>query len=251
MRNFKETIMNTIGRIHSVETCGTVDGPGIRYVIFLQGCPLHCQYCHNPDTWDRTKGKAVTVPELMEEIVKYRSYMQFSGGGVTVSGGEPLLQPEFLSELFRALKAEGIHTALDTSGYASLEAAKPVLANTDLVLLDIKSYNPDVFKLVTGAPLAPVLEFASYLREQNIPMWVRFVLIPGLTDQEEDIRKMAVYLSGFPNLQKVDVLPFHKMGEFKWDQLGYEYHLREVPPPPARITCQVRDIFKSYGLKTH
>jgi len=243
--------MGTTGRIHSVETCGTVDGPGIRYVIFFQGCPLHCQYCHNPDTWDRTKGKAVTVPELMEEVLKYRSYMQFSGGGVTVSGGEPLLQPEFLSELFQALKAAGIYTALDTAGYVSLEAAKPVLANTDLVLLDIKSYHPDVFKQVTGSPLAPVLEFASYLREQNIPMWVRFVLVPGLTDQEEDIRELAVYLSGFPNLQKVDVLPFHKLGEYKWDELGYEYRLREVPPPPSRVTCGIRDIFKSYGLNTH
>lgn len=240
--------MNLIGRIHSIETCGTVDGPGIRYVIFFQGCPLKCKYCHNPDTWNSAKGTEMTVDELMADIMKYRSYITMSGGGVTASGGEPLLQSEFLTILFKKCKEKGIHTALDTSGYAALDKIKPLLACTDLVLLDIKSYLPETFQEITGVPIQPVLNFARYLDDQKIPAWVRFVLVPGLSDQKENISQLADYLSGLSNIRQVDVLPFHKMGEYKWEELGYEYHLTDTGAPDTDTLNQVKDIFRQQGL---
>lgn len=240
--------MKTCGRIHSIETCGTVDGPGIRYVIFFQGCPLKCRYCHNPDTWNFEKGTLITVSELMDDIMKYHSYMTLSGGGITASGGEPLLQAGFLTKLFQACKEKGIHTALDTSGYASLEKVKPLLVYTDLVLLDIKSFTPDIFQDITGVPIKPVLSFADYLQQRNIPVWVRFVLVPGLSDNEENLQQLASYLAKLQNLEQVDVLPFHKMGEYKWEELGYEYQLSDTPPPDLQELARVKDIFRKQGL---
>ena len=156
---FKE-VYDMIGNIHSIETCGTVDGPGIRYVLFTQGCPLRCQYCHNPDSWKPGDGNKMSVSEIVKDVVKYKPYMQFSGGGITVSGGEPLLQPDFVGELFKECKKNGVHTCLDTSGYIKLDQADPVLDYTDMVLLDIKSYNPLVFKDLTGVPIDSTLAFA-------------------------------------------------------------------------------------------
>lgn len=235
------------GRIHSVETCGTVDGPGIRFVVFLQGCPLRCKYCHNPDTWAYGTGREVTVDELMREVVRYKSYMHFSGGGLTLSGGEPLLQPEFAAELFARCRAEGIHTALDTSGYAPLAVAKPVLDKSDLVLLDFKAFSPELFRTVTGVEREPTMQTAEYLSGAGIPFWVRFVMVPGLTDDKEDIQRMADYLSTL-NVQKIEVIPFHKMGEYKWAELGIPYTLGDIPPTHRRDVEAAEEIFRNAGL---
>lgn len=239
------------GRIHSIETCGTVDGPGIRYILFTQGCPLRCQYCHNPDTWKMTDGKEVDTNNLIKEIIKYKSYMKFSGGGITVSGGEPLLQPDFVKDLFMKCKQNDVHTCLDTSGFVDISKADPVLDYTDLVLLDIKSYNPEVFKDLTGVPLDPTLAFANHLAERNIPVWIRYVFVPNLTDNEQDIEELAKYLSTLKNVQRIDILPFHKMGEYKWEQLGYDYALLDTPQPTKESVKSATDIFIKYNLPIH
>jgi len=236
------------GRIHSVESGGTVDGPGIRFVIFTQGCPLRCLYCHNPDCRHIEDGKEVTVDELIAEIQKYRSYMRFSGGGVTVTGGEPLMQPEFVQEIFRRCQEVGIHTALDTSGYVNLMVAKTVLDYVDLVLLDIKSFDPEIYVKVTNVSLEPTLRFAKYLSEINKPTWIRFVLVPNLTDSLHNVEGLAKFVSTLDNVEKVEVLPFHQMGEYKWEQLGYDYKLKDTPPPSPELVQQFMDIFRSQGL---
>ncbi|MCL2563053.1 MAG: pyruvate formate-lyase-activating protein [Oscillospiraceae bacterium] len=219
------------GYIHSVETAGMVDGPGIRYVVFFSGCNLRCKYCHNPDTWKMKDGHPTTVDDLLRDIKKYRSYLHFSGGGVTITGGEPFVQRDFLIALLKACKSEGFHTALDTSGYTTLDAARAALAYTDLLLLDIKSINPVVYKDLTSVHLEPTLEVLHLAREMGIPVWIRFVLVPGLTDDEQDLRDLAAFLQGFPNVEKVEVLPFHKLGEYKWTELGLTYELADVEPP--------------------
>lgn len=239
----------TQGIIHSIETCGTVDGPGVRLVIFTQGCPLRCLYCHNPDCRYLEDGKIVTVKELITEIQKYRSYFQFSGGGVTVTGGEPLMQPEFVQAICQQCKALGIHTALDTSGYVNLKVAKPILEYVDLVLLDIKSFDPQIYQKVTSVSLEPTLNFARYLDKINKPTWIRFVLVPNLTDPIHNVQGLAKFVSTLHNVEKVEILPFHKMGEYKWQQLGYEYQLKDTPPPCAESINKVIKIFQSYGLK--
>lgn len=237
-----------IGRIHSIETCGTVDGPGIRYILFTQGCPLRCKYCHNPDTWKMNDGKEEDTTSLIQDIKKYKSFMNCSGGGITVSGGEPLLQPDFVKDLFMKCKSEGIHTCLDTSGFVDIQKADPVLDYTDLVLLDIKSFNPDVFKDLTGVPLDLTLAFANHLKERNIPVWLRYVFVPNLTDNKKDIEDLAKFLSTLPNVQRVDLLPFHKMGEYKWEQLGYEYSLLDTEQPSRSEIEMAKNIFKKYNL---
>ena len=240
-----------LGKIHSVETCGTVDGPGIRYLVFAQGCPLRCMYCHNPDTWAATSERqmVMSVDELMDDILKYKSYFKYSGGGVTLTGGEPLLQKEFAAALFKACKREGIHTALDTSGYDAVDdITKEVLAHTDLVLLDFKSINADTFRCVTGFPIDNTLRFAQYLLEANIPVWARFVLVPGLTDNEQDLHALADYLTQFSNIENVGILPFHQMGAYKWQDLGISYKLKDTPEPSREETQRVRELFSGYGL---
>lgn len=239
-----------IGRIHSFETCGTVDGPGIRFVIFMQGCPLRCQYCHNPDTWDSSKGNEFSVDELIEEIVKYRSYMNFSGGGITVTGGEPLLQAEFVLELFKRCKALGIHTALDTSGFIFNSTVKEVLKYADLILLDIKSINPETFTNVTNATIDSVLTFAKYTSDSFIKTWIRFVLVPGLTDNLTEIEMLAKYINTISSVDRIEVLPFHKMGEYKWEALGYEYKLKDTEAPSKSLVSEVKAIFKKYNPET-
>lgn len=238
-----------VGRIHSVESCGTVDGPGIRFVIFTQGCPLRCLYCHNPDCRNLLEGKQVTVDELIEEVQKYRTYMRFSGGGITVTGGEPLMQPEFVREIFRRCKELGIHTALDTSGYVQLNAAEPVLEYVDLVLLDIKSFNPKTYFKVTNVSLEPTLSFAKYLSEINKPAWIRFVLVPNLTDDPSNVEGLAQFISTLGNVEKVEVLPFHKMGEYKWEQLGFDYQLKNTPEATPEQVQKVTEIFQKYELQ--
>jgi pyruvate formate lyase activating enzyme len=236
------------GIIHSIETCGTVDGPGIRFVIFTQGCPLRCLYCHNPDCWYIDDGKPMSVDELITEILQYQSYFKFSGGGVTVSGGEPLMQPQFVQAIFRSCSQLGIHTALDTSGYVNLNIAKPILEYTDLVLLDIKSFDPTIYRKVTHVSLEPTLNFARYLNQIHKPVWVRFVLVPDLTDSLDHITQLAQFIAQFDNLERVEVLPFHKMGEAKWEQLAYDYQLQATSPPSTELLEKVTNIFKSYDL---
>ncbi len=239
----------TTGIIHSVESCGTVDGPGVRFVIFTQGCPLRCLYCHNPDCRHIEDGKEVYVDELISEIKKYRSYFRFSGGGVTITGGEPLMQPEFVQEIFKRCQDSGIHTALDTSGYVNLNVARPVLKYVDLVLLDIKSFDPQIYKKVTSVSLKPTLNFAKYLNKINKSTWIRFVLVPNLTDPIHNVQGLANFVSNLDNVEKVELLPLHKMGEYKWEKLGLDYQLKETQPPSSELIKEVTDIFKSYGLK--
>jgi pyruvate formate lyase activating enzyme len=234
--------------MHSVETCGTVDGPGIRFVVFLQGCPARCQYCHNPDTWNMQDGKDITVEELMQDVVKYRSYMQFSGGGITVTGGEPLMQPLFVMELFKACRAAGIHTALDTSGLLNWQVHKEVFDYTDLVLLDVKCIEPEQHKTLTGRSNQDSLALLEYLAEINKPVWVRHVLVPGITADEALLQKTAEHLAPFANIEKVEILPFHKLGEFKWDELGLDFPLKDTPIPTAAEVAAATRIFAAAGL---
>jgi pyruvate formate lyase activating enzyme len=237
--------------IHSIETCGTVDGAGLRYVAFFQGCPLRCKYCHNPDTWRLTSpgAKFMTVDELADDVMKYKTFIRFSSGGFTASGGEPLLHTEFLYELFRRLKADGIHTALDTSGYSKGNPPLvPLLSNTDLVLLDIKSLNPQKYRDITGVSLDSTLAFAQLLNEMNIPVWVRYVVVPGLTDSDEEAEALADYLAGFSNVERAEVQPFHKMGEYKWEELELPYTLKDTDVPGDELTERIRRIFESRGM---
>lgn len=225
------------GRIHSVETCGTVDGPGLRYIIFTQGCPLRCQFCHNPDTWKMGDGNIVTVDELVEDILTYLPFFQASGGGVTVSGGEPLLQSKFLIALFKALKKHDIHTAIDTSGGhfvkspSFLNMLDELLELTDLVLLDLKQINPERHKVLTGMSNEHILEFANYLKEKEIPVWIRHVLVPERTDFDEDLYQLAAFIRTLTNVEKIEVLPYHKLGVYKWEALGLDYQLEGIEPP--------------------
>ncbi|RDW16994.1 pyruvate formate-lyase 1-activating enzyme [Oceanobacillus arenosus] len=225
------------GRIHSVETCGTVDGPGLRYIIFTQGCPLRCQFCHNPDTWKMGDGKVMSVDELYADIITYLPFFQASGGGVTVSGGEPLLQMKFIIELFKKLKKHGIHTAIDTAGGcfstspAFLASLDELLLLTDLVLLDIKQIDPEKHRKLTGLSNEKILQFAHHLTEKHVPVWIRHVLIPGISDIDEDLIGLSEFIRTMPNVEKIDVLPYHKLGVYKWEALGLDYVLKDVEPP--------------------
>lgn len=240
--------MPTVGYVHSLESCGTVDGPGIRFVVFLQGCPLRCQYCHNPDTWKVGEGRQMTVPELMAEVVKYKSYMKFSGGGVTITGGEPLMQLDFVFELLAACKKEGIHTAIDTSGYVFNDRAKKIINAVDMVLLDIKHADPKQYNVITKGKLAPTLKFLDYLGEIKKPLWVRYVLVPTLSDQPEAIERLAVLLSQYDTIERIEVLPFHKMGEYKWATLGLDYQLHDIDEPDKASVVEAMAILKSHNL---
>lgn len=217
-------------KIHSIDTFGTVDGPGVRFVIFMQGCHLQCKYCHNRDTWDINSGKYISLDELLTDIEKYKSYIM-PNGGVTVTGGEPLLQPHFLVSLFKELKNRNIHTAIDTSGMIEItDTIKEVLSLTDLVLLDIKHIDPKKCKELVGFSNEKELNFAKYLDEQNIPIWIRQVLIPGYTDNENDLLKLKEFINSLKTVEKVELLPYHNLGEYKWKELNLEYKLQDVRP---------------------
>ena len=230
------------GYVHSIDTCGMVDGPGIRYLVFLSGCPLRCKYCHNPDTWKMKAGKLMTADEIITDVMRYRSYIEFSGGGVTVSGGEPLAQPGFLEALLASCKAGGFHTAIDTSGHAPGGDVERVLTYTDLVLLDIKSINPETYKTVTGVPIDRTLETLEICRKLGKKVWVRFVLVPGLTDDLDDMRRLAVFLKPYTNVERVNVIPFHKAGEYKWRDLKMDYELSDTPPPGKELLTVAKGI---------
>ena len=212
--------------IHSFETFGTVDGPGIRFVIFTQGCSLQCKYCQNRDTWSHNAGTKYTVQEILEKIERYKNYIIPSGGGVTVSGGEPLLHQNFIIALFTELKKQNIHTCVDTSGiFLITEKLKKLITLTDLFLLDIKSINNEICKNLTGFSNKLELEFAKYLSKHDKHMWIRQVLVPGYTDKEEDLLKLKYFINSLKTVDRVEILPYHDMGKFKWLNLGLEYPL--------------------------
>ena len=209
-----------LGRIHSLETLGTVDGPGIRFVVFMQGCPLKCKYCHNRDTWEINSGKTYTVDELIKKILRSKSYFEASGGGVTVSGGEPLLQVEFVTELFKKLKEKNIHIALDTAGSLPInDKIKELLKYTDLVLLDIKHIDEEKSIDLIGTSNKNNLNFAKYLSNNRIPMWIRQVLVPGYTDDKQDLLKLKEFIYNLNSVKKIEILPYHNLGKFKWEKL--------------------------------
>lgn len=222
------------GRVHSFETFGTLDGPGIRFVVFMQGCPLRCIYCHNRDTWDKAGGYEYTVDEIINDMEKYKSFMKASGGGITVTGGEPLLQAEFVSELFKRCRELDIHTALDTNGFADTGRVKELLEYTNLVLLDIKHAEDKKHREITGVGNSLIKKFALYVSERGIPIWIRYVLIPGYTDSDEDLEACASFIRMLKTVEKVEVLPYHTMGQYKWKKLGLEYPLEGNREPSSK-----------------
>lgn len=240
-----------MGFLHSFTTGSTVDGPGVRVVAWTTGCQFRCLYCHNPDTWNLVNGTPVTVARATEELEKYRHGLKVMKGGFTLSGGEPLMQDRFAVRLLSAAHVMGIHTALDTNGALGERLSDEELGKIDLVLLDIKSWSADRHKMLTGMDIAPVLNFASRLSRLRRPVWLRFVLVPGLTDHSEDIEALAAFAAGLGNIQRADVLPFHQLGKFKWKELKLNYHLGDVSPPlPAQVTL-VRSIFTAHGLRAY
>lgn len=238
---------DTLGYIHSVETCGTVDGPGVRYVLFLHGCPLRCQYCHNPDAQGKPGGEAQAACEVFEDILKYKSFIR--NGGVTISGGEPLMQPAFVHAMFTLCKEAGLHTTLDTSGFVGHRASDALLDQTDLVLLDIKSYRPMTHKFVTGVCVNQTLDFARRLSERGNRMWVRFVLVPGLTNDPRNIDGLAQFVSTLNTVDRVEILPFHKFGEAKYERAGMPYKLADTPVPTEEQIDDARSIFAKHGIE--
>jgi len=223
-----------VGRIHSTESFGAVDGPGIRFVVFMQGCPMRCQYCHNPDSWNINAGKEISVDELMQQIRKYKHYFN-NGGGVTVSGGEPLMQIDFVTQLFKVLKAENIHTCIDTSGIlfndANIEKFNTLMKYTDLVLLDIKHINSSIHKTLTGFDNDNILNFARYLNQNNIPTWIRYVLVPTIHHDQDSLVKLREFLDTLNNIEKIEILPYHTLGVDKYKQLGMDYPLKHISTP--------------------
>lgn len=225
-----------LGRIHSIESFGSVDGPGIRYVVFVKGCKMRCQFCHNPDTWEMKDGELKTADELIAQALRYKSYWK-KGGGITVSGGEPLLQIDFLIEFFTKAKAKGIHTTLDTSGNPFTRKEpffskfNELMKVTDLVMLDIKQIDDAKHKILTGCSNSNILDMATYLSDINKPMWIRHVLVPGGSDNDELLMRLDKFIKSLKNVDRVEVLPYHTLGVFKWEELGLDYPLKGVEPP--------------------
>lgn len=265
--------MDIKGRIHSFESFGTVDGPGIRFVVFMQGCHFRCLYCHNPDTWDISGGTQYTVDEVTSKITRYLPYFKKSGGGLTVSGGEPLQQIEFVSALFKKCRDLGIHTAIDTNGSIPIPSdflktaygsevshedstadkvlnfpasIDTVLDNTDLVLLDIKHMDSEKHKNITGFSNRRVLSFARHLAKRKIPAWLRYVVVPGFSDSETDISLLGGFAKELGNIEKIELLPFHKMGEYKWKELGYPYRLYDIPEATQYDIEKLKKILEKY-----
>lgn len=218
-----------LGRIHSLESFGTVDGPGIRFVVFMQGCPMRCLFCHNPDTWDVNADVKyeLTAEELFKEVGKYKSFI--ASGGVTVTGGEPLVQADFVTEFFKICRSAGIHTALDTSGVIFNDKARVLLEHTDLVLLDVKTSDETLHKRLTGCMIDNNRKFLEYLQEKEKKVWIRHVVVPALTDDENRLRRLAEYVSQYDVVERVELLPYHTMGRYKYENLGIPYPLADTP----------------------
>ena len=237
------------GWIHSYETGSTVDGPGVRIMVFMSGCLLRCLYCHNPDTWHLKDGTRIELAHAVRRLGDFAPALRAMGGGLTISGGEPLVQTGFTRGLFTAAKRLGLHTALDTSGSLGDRADDDYLAQVDLVLLDIKSGDPDTYRHVTGAELEPTLRFAQRLHAMGKPVWIRFVLVPGLTDDPDNIAKVAQIVAPMTNVEWVEVLPFHQMGAYKWKTLGMEYQLADTSPPTDAQVQTALEMFRSAGCR--
>ena len=241
----------TVGRVHSWELVTGLDGPGTRLTVFLSGCVLRCQYCHNPDTWRLSDGRLTTLDKLMDRIARRAAALKVMHGGVTLSGGEPLIQRPFVTNVLRRCKELGLHTALDTSGFLGMRAEDELLDLVDLVLLDVKAGRPETYRTVTGRELAPTLRFGRRLRDRGTPIWIRYVLVPGLTDGEQDVRIVADYAASLGEVvQRVEVLPFHQMGKNKWKALEIPYPLEHTMPPSDELVTRVRETFRSRGLLT-
>lgn len=234
-----------IGKIHSFESFGAVDGPGIRFVVFFQGCGLRCKYCHNRDTWTINAGMEYTTDELVAKILRYKNYFTVSGGGVTLSGGEPLLQQDFLLELIPKLKIHGINVAIDTSGNFPLtDKIKKIIDLADLFLLDIKCINDGICKDLVGVSNKLELDFARYLSDVHKDVWIRQVLVPGITDHEEDLLKLKDFLSTLKNIKKVEILAYHDLGRFKWENLGCNYELEDIPNATTEDVARAKKILE-------
>jgi pyruvate formate lyase activating enzyme len=239
------------GYVHSYEVGSTVDGPGIRFVGFLTGCLLRCQYCHNPDTWHKHNGKPVTVARAMQVIGKYAQVLKLSKGGVTLSGGEPQLQYAFVKQVFRRCKQLGLHTCLDTSGRLGEKFTDTDLVDIDLHLLDIKSGDPEIYEKVTRQPLQPTIDYARRLSTLGRPMWIRYVVVAGLTDGEENVEKVADIVANLKTVERVETLRFHQMGKDKWHKLKLKYPLENSEPPSVAVMERVRSQFRSRGLTVY
>jgi pyruvate formate lyase activating enzyme len=240
-----------MGFLHSFTTGSTVDGPGVRVVAWTTGCMFRCLFCHNPDTWTMSNGIPVTVAKATEELRKYRRGLAVMGGGFTISGGEPLMQHRFVVKLFTAARTMGVHTALDTTGYLGDRLSDDDLEAINLVLLDIKTWDPERHRRLTGMDNGPVLEFARRLAARKRPVWVRFVLVPGLTDDPEDIAKIASFAGGLGNVERADVLPFHQLGRYKWERLGIKYTLDGVESPSTDLIERTLAAFRAEGLQAY
>lgn len=237
------------GSLHSWDLSTGVDGPGTRFVMFTAGCPLQCLYCHNPDTWRMRNGEWVTSADVLERVERYRVVLQTAGGGVTVSGGEPLLQPAFTKAVLAGAKERGLHTALDTSGIPGFRADDDLLAATDLVLLDVKAIDPALYHDLTGGPLRPTLAFAERLAAMGKPVWLRFVVLPGWTDGVKHAASLARFVAGLGNVERVDVLGYHRLGREKYGELGLPDRLEGVPAATAAQVEAVRTVFTAAGLR--
>lgn len=236
-----------VGHVHSIESFGTVDGPGVRLVVFLQGCPMRCKYCHNPDTWNMTGGTEMTVNQIMALYDKNRGF--YSRGGITVTGGDPLVQIEFVTELFSAAAHRGIHTCLDTSGITFhpdrpevIERFDKLMSVTDLVMLDIKHIDPQGHKELTGQPLEPILAFARYLDDKAVPVWIRHVVVPGITYDQNELYKLGRFIGTLHNVKALDVLPYHDMGKIKYENLGIDYPLKDTKPLGKQEAVAARQV---------
>jgi pyruvate formate lyase activating enzyme len=240
-----------MGFLHSFTTGATVDGPGVRVVAWTAGCMWRCLYCHNPDTWTMSNGIPVTIARATEELRKYRRGLKIMSGGLTISGGEPLMQQRFVMKLFTAAKGMGVHTALDTNGYLGDRLGDDDLETIDLVMLDIKGWDPERHRRLTGMDVAPTFDFARRLAARKRQVWLRYVFVPGLTDDLDEISKIAAFAASLGNVERVDVLPFHQMGKYKWAQLGMDYALADVEPPGMDAIERACGVFRSAGLKAY
>jgi len=240
-----------IGYVHSYEVGSTVDGPGIRFVAFVTGCLLRCQYCHNPDTWHKYNGHPVSVSRAMRQIGKYAHALKIAKGGITISGGEPMLQRPFVTRIFRRCKELGLHTCMDTSGRLGDKMTDQDLMDIDLNLLDIKSGDPAIYEKVTRQPLQPTLDYAQRLSALGRPMWIRYVLVPGLTDGYDNVQKVADFVAELKTVERVEILRFHQMGSDKWRKLALDYPLENFESPDAELTERVRGQFRSHGLTVY
>lgn len=240
-----------MGFLHSFTTGSTVDGPGVRVVAWTTGCMWRCRYCHNPDTWTLGNGSPVSVTKALEELGKYRHGLKVMSGGFTLSGGEPLMQHRFTARMMAGAKKMGIHTTIETNGYYGDKLADEEFDDIDLVMLGIKTFDPVRHKALTGMDNAPTLALARRLAERRRPVWIRFVLVPGLTDDMDDLARTAEFAAGLGNVERVEVLPFHQLGKFKWERLGLDYTLKDAAPPTAEAAERACEVLRSAGLTAY